>query len=247
MEVNNKMNGCLKLGLICVGVFIMFGIIGSFISDNDNNNADNNNLPEFTLLKTDAPKVLPNGNISPGENLEYTIEISYPLQEDSLKLLQNYFINKGKNDYPGINKIIVRVYLNGTSTKALPYASLLMIGGNEEILITGGTRSVDFINKKLSNYNILGCWTVYEEDDYILCKKDGLYYEAYVNKEKNSISELKPIKTKRKNGAVAYYSPENHSNEYMIIKEDGLYIYDESGVSGDKPVVWSNDPLWQRP
>ena len=246
MEGKNKMNGFLKWGLISFGVFILIGIIGSVFSNDDNSNAENNNLPEFTILKIDTPHVLPNGNISPAENLEYTIEIPHPLLEDSLKLLQGYFIKKGENDYPGVNKIVVRVYINGTSTKALPYASLLLIGGNEQILITGGSRSVDFVNEKLSDYSILGCWIVYEESDYILCKKDGLYYEAYVNKKQNTISELKPIKTKKKNGAVAYYSPDNHSNEYMIIREDGLYIYDESGVSGDKPVVWSTDPLWQR-
>ena len=98
--------------------------------------AEDANLPEYKLVSTDNPRVSTNGKISPGQNLVYNIEINSPLQRDSLEFLQDYFINKGKADFPGINKIIVRAYLKGTASPGLPpYASLVLIGDNKEIEI----------------------------------------------------------------------------------------------------------------
>lgn len=98
--------------------------------------AEDANLPEYKLVSTDNPRVSANGHISPGQNLVYNIEINSPLQRDSLEFLQDYFINKGKADFPGINKIIVRAYLKGTASPGLPpYASLVLIGDNKEIEI----------------------------------------------------------------------------------------------------------------
>lgn len=93
------------------------------------------NLPEYKLLSTDEPRVSPNGHISPTQNLIYNIEIDHPLQNDSLELIQNYFIQKGNTEFEGINKIIVRAYLKGTTIHGTPYASLNRIGENREIVI----------------------------------------------------------------------------------------------------------------
>ncbi|MBR3478833.1 MAG: hypothetical protein IKH43_07010 [Bacteroidaceae bacterium] len=200
-------------------------------------------IPEHSIVDIDAPNVSANGSISPSENLEYKIEIPRPLQQDSLKLLQDYFIKKGKSDYPSINKIIVRVFVKGSSLTALPYASLILIDNKKEILITGGSKNSDFIKNRLTDYEILGCWVIYQEDCYILCQKDGEFYEVNVNKEKQKISELKPIATKIIQGTTAYYIPDDPHHAYMIIKDDGLYIYDDSG---DNAVVWANDPTWNK-
>lgn len=105
--------------------------------------AENSNLPEYKLVSTDNPRVSANGHISPGQNIVYNIEINNPLQRDSLELLQDYFINKGKEDFPGINKIIVRAYLKGTASPGLPpYASLVLIGNNKEIEINEDANKV---------------------------------------------------------------------------------------------------------
>lgn len=93
------------------------------------------NLPEYKRLSTDVPNVSSNGYISPGQNLVYNIEIERPLQKDSLELIQDYFIKMGKADYEGINKIIVRAYLKGTSINGTPYASMNLIGEEKEIYI----------------------------------------------------------------------------------------------------------------
>ena len=69
-------------------------------------------LPKYELLNTEEPRVSSNGNISPGQNLVYNIEIDHPLQKDSLELIQDYFIKKGEADFKGVNKIIVRVIIN---------------------------------------------------------------------------------------------------------------------------------------
>ena len=105
--------------------------------------AEDTNLPEYNLVSTDNPRVSANGHISPGQNLVYNIEINSPLQRDSLELLQDYFINKGKEDFPGINKIIVRAYLKGTASPGLPpYASLVLIGNDKEIEINENANKV---------------------------------------------------------------------------------------------------------
>lgn len=93
------------------------------------------NLPDYRLLSTEEPRVSSNGHISPAENLIYNIEIDHPLENDSLKLLQDYFIKKGKTDFGGINKIIVRAYLEGTTIHGTPYASMNFIGDNKEIIV----------------------------------------------------------------------------------------------------------------
>lgn len=101
------------------------------------------NLPEYKRLSTDVPNVSSDGYISPGQNLVYNIEIEYPLQKDSLELLQDYFIQKGKADYAGINKIIVRAYLKGTSIHGTPYASMNLIGNEKEIIINENAKKIE--------------------------------------------------------------------------------------------------------
>jgi len=93
------------------------------------------NLPEYKIVNTEIPRVSSNGYISPTQNLVYSIEIAHPLQKDSLELIQDYFIKKGEEDFPGVNKIIVRAYLNGTSSYGVPYASLIIIGAKKDIEI----------------------------------------------------------------------------------------------------------------
>ena len=85
-------------------------------------------LPEYNLLDIEEPRVSSNGSISPGQNLIYSIEIDHPLQMDSLELPQDFFIQKGKADYIGINKVIVRAYLKGTKIHGMPYASMNLVG-----------------------------------------------------------------------------------------------------------------------
>lgn len=203
-------------------------------------------IPEYKLLKTEEPNVKSNGYISPTQNLEYYIEIDHPFLQDSLELLQNYFVEKGKSEFPGVNKIIVRVYLKGASTQGIPYASLLLIGDKKEINITGSANSANFVNNILVDYDVLGCWTVYGDGGYVLCKKADKYYAAYIDKKNQKVGELEIIKTKKVKGETAYYSQESDNHEYMIIMSDGLYIYDETGESGTDPVVWPNDPSWNR-
>ena len=101
------------------------------------------NLPEYKLVETEEPRVSSDGHISPGQNLVYKIEIDHPLQKDSLELLQDYFIQKGKEDFAGVNKIIVRAYLKGTASPGLPpYASLVLIGDKKEIEINEDANEV---------------------------------------------------------------------------------------------------------
>lgn len=100
------------------------------------------NLPEYKLLKIEEPRVSSDGHISPGQNLVYNIEINYPLQNDSLELLQDYFIQKGKADFEGINKVIVRAYLKGTSIHGTPYASLNLIGTKKETIINEEAKKI---------------------------------------------------------------------------------------------------------
>ena len=94
-------------------------------------------------MSTENPRVSANGHISPGQNLVYNIEIEHPLQKDSLELLQDFFIQKGKADYAGINKIIVRAYLKGTSVHRTPYASMNLIGDNKEIIINEDAMKIE--------------------------------------------------------------------------------------------------------
>lgn len=96
---------------------------------------ENVNLPEYKLLNIEEPRVSSNGTISPGQNLVYNIEIDHPMQNDSLELLQNYFIQKGEGDFVGINKVIVRAYLKGTYTYGTPYASLNLVAGKKDVII----------------------------------------------------------------------------------------------------------------
>lgn len=101
------------------------------------------NLPEYKRLSTDVPNVSSDGHISPEQNLVYNIEIEHPLQKDSLELLQEFFINKGKADYAGVNKIIVRAYIKGTSIHGTPYASMNLIGDNKEIIINEDAMKIE--------------------------------------------------------------------------------------------------------
>lgn len=108
------------------------------------------NLPDYKRLSTDVPHVSPNGHISPGQNLIYNIEIEHPLQKDSLELLQKFFINKGKADYAGVNKIIVRAYLKGTSIHGTPYASMNLVGEDKEIIINEDAMKIEELIEKPS-------------------------------------------------------------------------------------------------
>lgn len=101
------------------------------------------NLPEYKLLRVDEPKVSSDGHISPGQNLVYNIEIERPYQNDSLELLQDYFIQKGKTDFAGVNKVIVRAYLKGTSIHRTPYASLNLVGDKKDIMINEDAMKIE--------------------------------------------------------------------------------------------------------
>ena len=134
--------------------------------------------------------------------------------------------------------------MKGASIQSLPYASLILIGEKKEIIITGSAKNVDFLNEKFADYELLGCWTVYKDVAYIICKKEGQYFSAYVDKKKQDVEKLEQIKTKIIKGETAYYSENDKNHEYMVIKDDGLYIFDETGESGTDAVIWSNDPTW---
>ena len=107
-------------------------------------------LPEYNLLGIEEPKVSSNGSISLGENLIYSIEIDHPLQKDSLEILQDFFIRKGKAGYNGINKIIVRTYLKGTKIHGMPYASMNLVGAKKDIIINEGAEKVEELIEKPS-------------------------------------------------------------------------------------------------
>ena len=107
-------------------------------------------LPEYKLLSTEEPKVSSNGNISPGQNLVYNIEIDHAIEKDSLELLQDYFIQKGEADFAGINKIIVHAYLKGTSIHGTPYASLNLVAGKKDIMINEGAEKIEELIEKPS-------------------------------------------------------------------------------------------------
>jgi len=108
------------------------------------------NLPEYNLLGIEEPRVSSNGFISPGENLIYSIEIDHPLQKDSLEILQDFFIRKGKAGYNGINKVIVRAYLKGTQIHGMPYASMNLVGAKKDIIINEGAEKVKELIEKPS-------------------------------------------------------------------------------------------------
>ena len=112
------------------------------------------NLPDYKLLSTEEPRISSNGSISPGQNLVYSIEIDHPLQKDSLELLQDFFIKKGKADYIGINKVIVRAYLKGTRIHGMPYASMNLVGVKKDIIINEGAEKVEELIEKPSSEKI---------------------------------------------------------------------------------------------
>lgn len=123
-------------------------LILSLIACGKSSKTPNVHVPVYKLVNIDEPKIGSNGYISPTQNLVYNIEIKAPLQKDSLEILQDYFIKKGKVDYEGINKVIVRVYLNGTSLYGIPYASLNLVGEKKEININKTAIKLDsLINK----------------------------------------------------------------------------------------------------
>ena len=239
----NRIN---KMNMKKIVQYSFIAIVYFAIVSCNQSSTPNVNIPEYKLLKTEEPKVKSNGYISPTQNLEYYIEIDHPFLQDSLELLQNYFVEKGISEFPGVNKVIVRVYLKGASIQGIPYASLILIGDKKEINITGSANSADFVNNQLVDYDVLGCWTVYGDGGYVLCKKAEKYFAVYIDKKNQKVGELELIKTKKVRGETAYYSPNPDNHEYMIIMSDGLYIYDETGESGTDPVVWPNDPSWNR-
>lgn len=105
-------------------------------------------LPKYELLNTEEPRVSSNGNISPGQNLVYNIEIDHPLEKDSLELIQDYFIKKGEADFKGVNKIIVRAYLKGTTVHGTPYASLNLVAGKKEVIINEAAQEIKELSKE---------------------------------------------------------------------------------------------------
>lgn len=105
-------------------------------------------LPEYELLSTEDPRVSADGHISPGQNLVYNIEIDHPLQKDSLELIQDYFIKKGEADFNGVNKIIVRAYLKGTTVHGTPYASLNLVAGKKEIIINEAAQEIKELSQE---------------------------------------------------------------------------------------------------
>lgn len=105
-------------------------------------------LPEYELLSTEEPRVSANGHISPGQNLIYNIEIDHAIPEDSLELIQDYFIRKGEADFNGVNKIIVRAYLKGTTVHGIPYASLNLVAGNKEVIINEAALEIKELSKE---------------------------------------------------------------------------------------------------
>ena len=105
-------------------------------------------LPDYELLSTEEPRVSANGHISPGQNLIYNIEIDHPISKDSLELIQDYFIRKGEADFNGVNKIIVRAYLKGTTVHRTPYASLNLVAGKKEIIINEAAQEIKELSKE---------------------------------------------------------------------------------------------------
>ena len=106
------------------------------------------NLPEYDLLSTEKPKVSADGHISPGQNLIYNIEIDHQIPKDSLELIQNYFIKKGEAEFNGVNKIIVRAYLKGTTVHGTPYASLNLVAGKREVIINEAPLEIKELSKE---------------------------------------------------------------------------------------------------
>ena len=105
-------------------------------------------LPEYELLSTEEPRVSADGHISPGQNLIYNIEIDHPIPKDSLGLIQDYFIKKGETDFNGVNKIIVRAYLKGTTVHRTPYASLNLVAGKKEVIINEAAQEIKELSQE---------------------------------------------------------------------------------------------------
>ena len=105
-------------------------------------------LPDYELLSTEEPRASANGHISPGQNLIYNIEIDHPISKDSLELIQDYFIRKGEADFNGVNKIIVRAYLKGTTVHRTPYASLNLVAGKKEVIINEAAQEIKELSKE---------------------------------------------------------------------------------------------------
>ncbi len=130
--------------LIFAFATLVFVACGNKVQQPEDAEEDNSiNLPEYKLLSVDEPRVSSDGHISPGQNLVYSIEINHPLQNDSLELLQDYFIQKGKANYEEINKVIVHAYLKGTSIHGTPYASLNLIGTKKETIINENAKKIE--------------------------------------------------------------------------------------------------------
>ena len=70
------------------------------------------------------------------------------MQNDSFELLQDYFIKKGEADFSGINKIIVRAYLKGTTVHRTPYASLNLVAGKKEVIINEAAQEIKELSQE---------------------------------------------------------------------------------------------------
>ncbi|MBR1401213.1 MAG: hypothetical protein IJ562_06425 [Prevotella sp.] len=135
---------------------LLFVACGNKVAQPEPAEVDNlsDNLPEYEFLSTEEPRVSPDGHISPGQNLIYNIEIEHPLQKDSLELIQDYFIQKGEADFVGINKIIVRAYLKGTTIHRTPYASMNLVGGKKEIIINDAAIEIEKLSQEPSTEKV---------------------------------------------------------------------------------------------
>ena len=138
----------MKKVLFALATLLLFVACGNKVAPPEP--AEDINLPEYKLLSIDEPRVSSNGTISPGQNLVYNIEIGHVIEKDSLELLQDYFIQKGEADFVGINKIIVRAYLKGTSIHGTPYASLNLVAGKKDIMINEGAEKIEELIEKPS-------------------------------------------------------------------------------------------------
>ena len=91
MTDNNRLD---KINMLKFTQYSFIALFCFAIVSCNQSSTPNVNIPEYKLLKTEEPKVKSNGYISPTQNLEYYIEIDHPFLQDSLELLQNYFVEK---------------------------------------------------------------------------------------------------------------------------------------------------------
>lgn len=141
MYLYSKMKGYIIVSLICLTIIFLNVVVYDLVTGSESFGKSNDNvtyfhdLPNYTLIYTETPKVTPGERVSPGQNLVYKISIDNYISRDSLEMLQDFFIDKGEKEFVGINKILVHVYLNGKYWKPIPDAALNYICKEKEIII----------------------------------------------------------------------------------------------------------------